>query len=128
MNYYTPSIEDIKVGYECEILWNYNYLPENEWCKVKVLKGTTEDFDLYDFTSRIPKNEIRTPYLRKEQIEAEGWEQRGDISYFYKKEYLVIYDYSNNRLLVFCKEEILVKGFCPSINEFKYITKNLLKI
>lgn len=48
-------------------------LPENKWCEVKVLKDDTEDFDLYDFTSRIAKNEIRVPYLIKEYIEAAGW-------------------------------------------------------
>ena len=73
LKYFVPEISDIRVGYECEIWWNYNYLPKDEWCSVKVLQESTKDFDLYDFTSRINKNEIRVPYLTKEQIEDEGW-------------------------------------------------------
>lgn len=71
--YFTPSIEDIRVGYECEIWWNWNHIPENEWCFVKILVDDPKDFDIYDFISRIPKNEIRVPFLTKEQIETEGW-------------------------------------------------------
>ena len=56
--YFTPQIEDIRVGYECEILWNYNYLLEDEWCSVRALEGSTEDFDIIDFIGRIANSNI----------------------------------------------------------------------
>lgn len=134
--YFTPSIEDIRVGYKCEIWWNENMLPENKWCEVKALTGDTEDFDIYDFTSRIEKNEIRVPYLTKEQIEKEGWEpERSKPARLWKKgEYGLIY---GNPLVIFQlsdrdpswqpREYTLFRGTCKDINTFRYICK-LLRI
>lgn len=78
--YFTPDIEDIRVGYECEHRQN---LLAN-WIKVIVAD--------YHFKTKIPSgyfpigifniseylkqyNWIRVPYLTKEQVEAEGWEK-----------------------------------------------------
>lgn len=65
--YFTPEIEDIFVGYECEIL-------KEEW-----------EFFTFNVEEIIPvfakinnktiiSDKIRTLYLTTEQIEAEGWE------------------------------------------------------
>lgn len=64
--YFTPSIEDIRVGYECE------------W---KTCKEETCGFEPYKFRNggNVFNAEVkgmenyRVPYLTKEQIEAEGW-------------------------------------------------------
>ena len=68
--YYTPDIEDIRVGYECEIFNPANTDPfilghyYDSWDKI-----TIHRVNMYD----VGRKEFRTPYLTKEQIEAEGW-------------------------------------------------------
>ncbi len=77
---YTPEIEDIRVGYECEICPNLGY--EDKWIKVigkceeeigNGVKSCNLDELTYDclIDGYIG---IRTQYLTKEQIESEGWE------------------------------------------------------
>jgi hypothetical protein len=73
--YFTPDIEDIRVGYECEIWWCCG--EPREWVKTI---ATLEDEEEYakltvsDIALRIGHGDVRVPYLTKEQIEAEGWE------------------------------------------------------
>ena len=66
--YYTPEIEDITIGYECELLritiGEYDTKPDNIWVRSIV--------DKYEFIN-LSKSTTRTPYLTKEQIEKEGW-------------------------------------------------------
>lgn len=79
--YYTPQLEDLHIGYECEIQTNYGYegfdngkaewIPEVMTYKIEggyshVLSDTINNAD----DGCIP---IRTKYLTKEQIENEGW-------------------------------------------------------
>lgn len=128
LKYFVPEISDIRVGYECEIWWNYNYLPKDEWCSVKVLQGSTVDFDLYDFTSRINKNEIRVPYLTKEQIEADGWFHRENTNIFIKGKIGLAYNFDKHLICIgYENGHILFNGECKDINTFRYICK-LLKI
>jgi hypothetical protein len=55
--YFTPDIEDLRVGYECDLLGS------------KIVIEDRHDLDLsFD-------HPLRTPYLTKEQIEAEGWKE-----------------------------------------------------
>lgn len=152
--YFTPSIEDIRVGYECEIWWNENMLPENNWIPIKAWKyGTgTEDFDMIDFTSRIQKNEIRVPYLTKEQIEAEGWEiyEKDSIKRhetgllwgsieFTKNNYLLRWNFADMSISIILVDPSKVEGLlfntlpehfkctcsCKDINTFRIICKLL---
>lgn len=65
-NYFVPSIEDIRVGYEYET--------------IKEISGpwVTEKFDwpengFVEMALLLTSNRIRVPYLTKEQIEGEGW-------------------------------------------------------
>ncbi len=73
-SYFTPSIEDFRAGYECEVLHksykmvNDESIYKEEWLKVTV-KGSTA----YLYIGELSKQLIRVPYLTKEQIEAEGW-------------------------------------------------------
>ena len=67
LKYFKPEISDIHVGYECEVA----YLEKDNWTPMKVRhQEETEDFikAVFNYNRR-----IRTPYLTKEQIEAEGW-------------------------------------------------------
>ena len=89
---------------------------------------------------------LRTPYLTKEQIEAKGWkflhisqdlwfEKEGDFDFdnFYTSKLTMHYGakahigYSDLRLTIIADdrglEYKLFEGMCPSINEFRKITK-----
>ena len=127
--YYTPSIEDVRIGYEC--LW---FGAEENGQKI-VVKDVQ---DLQFVISEIPSKTIDTLYLTKEQIEAEGfWHYYNDFSFgiFYKpkekdEKYRVDYDYKQHTLTisVISSNEIihyfdLFIGECKSINEFRTLLK-----
>jgi|SRR6478609_893169 len=132
--YYAPSIEDIRVGYECEILWNQDIFPEDSWYKVVVGDSSTKNFDLIDYEGRIANSKIRTPYLTKEQIVAEGWENIGIKMYSREspRGKLVFTDCIGTEYFSdITREEkssnpvCLFSGYIPSINELRYISKLL---
>ena len=143
LKYFKPEISDIHVGYECEVA----YLEKDNWTPMKVRhQEETEDFikAVFNYNRR-----IRTPYLTKEQIVAEGWEaantggvEKGWIGTRFccsKDNYLLGVEFKNEIpivLLVFrdpSKEEWVgnspeffrVVLPCPSINEFRTIIKLL---
>ena len=70
-DYFTPDIEDIRVGYECEINVNGRWLIHifggidssraDDWYNLHRMHDATKTIENY----------IRVPYLSKEQIEAE---------------------------------------------------------
>jgi glutaredoxin-related protein len=147
--YYTPSISDIRVGYECEVwveYWNDEY-KGNEWKSWTVShqdiqygdsKGVTVIGLLYPHFSE-PR--IRTPYLTKEQIEAEGWEVKethwsGSNFSFEKGNYggvqlrdgrvaIIMLDVTLDDYTCNTSNGQLYLGKCPSINEFRFINKLL---
>lgn len=71
--YFTPSIEDIRVGYELQ----YHNISMDEageaalnydrWDTTILKQGNVDTFMKYGI------RDVRVPYLTKEQIEAEGW-------------------------------------------------------
>jgi|694.fasta_scaffold67796_7 hypothetical protein len=62
--YFTPDIEDIHAGYECELLIYAKWEP-----------NTVKPYTALESVGKCIKDKvIRVPYLTKEQIEAEGWE------------------------------------------------------
>lgn len=124
VNYYTPSIEELFVGYECE------------------LKGWEDDITWYPtvleqrMLSTIRINEVRTPYLTKEQIEAEGWEfiinDLGFPEYYKKGSFHMILrngriyeiikiDFKNSE--EYSKPRPTYIGIIKSINELRKIQK-----
>jgi hypothetical protein len=131
--YYTPTIEDIREGYKCEILWNQDIFPEDSWVEVEIGDNSTQDFDRIDWIGRIANSKIRTSYLTKEQLEEEDWEYFDKINNWFRKDgYIVVLfpvqhkiEISTSRLN-FAMNTILYSGYCPSINEFRYIN-NLIK-
>ena len=127
--YYTPTLEDLRVGYECETQVD----PYPNWVHTKIDDGDDLNY-IQDRTWA-----IRTPYLTKEQIEAEGWElinvlEHSEESHesswyqFKKGKYEVRWwgqpdyiEFYNSR----SKEDLIYEGKCPSINEFRTICKLL---
>lgn len=60
LKYFVPQIEDIRVGYECEYMQGNQFLP---------FKVRQPEISILAVETGI----LRTPYLTKEQIEAEGF-------------------------------------------------------
>lgn len=150
--YFIPLIEDIRVGYECEI-W------EDERCFIrgkvtKVYQGTQNEescLGLYIDNGNgflIDRyRQIRVPYLTREQIESEGWEYSANYEAiedskfpdelgFLKElqdnltQFLLYYDPNSHCLRI---EKIyncggegwIFRGKCKDINTFRYICKLL---
>jgi hypothetical protein len=126
--YFTPDIEDICIGYECEI-----WMPQNP------------DFDKWDWESfTLEKNhfdheqpffpliaKLRVLYLTKEQIEAEGWKfdyNLGDFDYYIKTvndtEYELEFFYKE-RININIWKRTLYNGECKDINTFRKLIKLL---
>ena len=146
--YYTPKITDIRIGYECEVNWARGYSEEFEPLNTS-LKDEEGIYDpkLNDIVIAHDDGyaEFRTKYLSKEDIESEGWIFIPDRNYegnsafkFHKDNYEVILWTHFNRLLVknFRYGVVLFESGvrkdmnkCQiSINEFRYITRELLGI
>lgn len=135
--YFTPEISDIRVGYECELLWNQNMLPEENWYPIKIWEDDTEEFDLIDWIGKIANSKLRVPYLTKEQIKKEGWLQitSSDLAFkFVKGEYNLEFIsgviqgmgiYSSIGIWIQGNSGRLIRyiGECPSINEFRTLMK-----
>lgn len=126
MNYYTPSIEDIRIGYECEITYDKSLVGTNDEYFFKYIVNT-QFFNEGDYV------QLRTPFLTLAQIEAEGWvpsKYKYAIPSFDKDKYQLWY-YPDNKQILITKGmrplmvSNLYKGNCPSINEFRTITKLL---
>jgi len=132
--YFTPDIEDICIGYEYEQL--VTPLSESlsksepEWMKCKFPDPFTIDRILLLYER---KEQLRVPYLTKEQIEAEGWKfdyNLGDFDYYIKivndTEYELEFCYKE-RININRYKFTLYHGECKDINTFRKIIK-LLKI
>ena len=129
--YFTPSIEDIRVGYECELYirrYENDKLVKEGWEPTTLFSGSVR-FIL----ERMLLHEVRVPYLSKEQIEAEGWKQDeryDDKMHFYKNEvYLslhIIYHKEEviyHKISIFNEDGVIFKGECKDINTFRWICK-----
>lgn len=141
--YYTPDIEDLFVGYECEMDWASMAGGRFNW-----LRTTIGVQDLGGILSFINCKTIRTPYLTKEDIEKEGWIDEGlsvinvkggveNPWSFRKGNYIAAFWEDAKKLAIIVRDPSLIeegKGFptypmhtfvgdCKSINEFRKITK-----
>jgi hypothetical protein len=81
--YYTPEIEDLRVGYECE--WNTHADPiqvdgYTRWMPHTITVETLENYGLGCMRKNM--KHFRTPYLTKEQMEAEGWNYSAVDDYY----------------------------------------------
>lgn len=131
--YFTPQIEDFRVGYKCETKQSsgwYNWI-------------VNDIHDVMDLYGRLSTNDVRTKYLDKDDIESLGWKQISAISgenfevRFLNKifEMGVLFNSNGNNIRIkiynplktetYSYPNILYSGRCPSINELKYIMKLL---
>ncbi len=128
--YFTPSIEDIRVGYECE------YKNRKNWVKTVLIDPEiirTIAFDsltLYNNRNKyLLEGIIRVPYLTKEQIKAEGWKfEYGltDHMYFSKGRCQLIWFGPGKSIEIQNPANLPTYiGECKDINTFRYITKLL---
>ena len=131
--YFTPDIEDVRIGME------YYYLRDNN--EFILFKLTEKDFRapewIESLTGRkqsiftyLQEGKIKVAYLTKEQIEAEGWTKeksyfiKNNIYLFFEDKFLVI-DSGNPFSWEAIDSEILFKGKCKDINTFRKICKLL---
>lgn len=126
--YFTPDIEDIRVGYECETL----VYPYPNWVNTKIEQGDDLNY-IQDGSWK-----VRVPYLTKEQIEAEGWihfqnstfkgkyEPMYDME-FWMKGVSMYYRWDINRMQITTNAGLRTwfHGECKDINTFRYICKLL---
>jgi len=131
--YYTPNIEDVRVGYEYE----FQGLPKG-WHKMIFLEN--DNLKTFKYNLKL-EDCIRCSYLTKEQIEAEGWklwEYKSMLPDLYYKKHGYAVRFCLNNIIVIseimvgrgmedCWNKTLYEGNCKSINEFRWICK-LLKI
>lgn len=129
--YFTPDIEDLRVGYECEVAYNMGDI----WKTIVLDRDSLNEY----LDEDIFRNEIRVPYLTKEQIEAEGWIiiNENNPTYYRKKlEDHLPYDYQwiiidfENHYVNFLQSDTHYDGSkfcgeCKDINTFRYICKLL---
>lgn len=152
-NYYTPEVGDLFVGYECEkqildfsCMGNCDHLG---WEPYKIGQDGDWDKGLREMKSYIfwSSRYLRTSYLTKDQIVGEGWVHKEGCLYIKGDEkghhFYAKYPYTTlkpNPLIIMeftpsdredpwsmCCTECRFNGECPSINEFRYISK-LLRI
>lgn len=151
--YYTPAIEDMHAGYECEeqiypeydkpfwkpLIIGNEYNPTDSFRERKTIKLPFPEF-------------IRTPYLTKEQLIKDGWKYSASMLYgnvtdgdiegmFEKGNIMCIVNYKLHKITLFIidpskrMDEAIIWGVqpehfrftcnCPSINEFRQICKLL---
>lgn len=142
--YYTPDIEDLRIGYKCEVNWARGYSEEFEPLNTS-LKDEEGIYDpkLDDIVIAHDDGyaEFRTPFLTKEDIESEGWVYSEDSNSF-------IYDIKNIDSIYYTliitgdknrfgfktieiqfnsswNTSTIYYGLCPSVNEFRTIMKLL---
>jgi hypothetical protein len=130
--YFTPNIEDIHVGYECQC---FN-IETGQWADYTI--DSNEDlFDFMDDMSleyHLSEDNIRVPYLTAEQIVKAGWIHIYDDFTFGKfiklgpVGYEMFYDYNDHSMDI---DDVdlqdvhidLFQGTCKDINTFKKIFK-----
>ena len=114
-NYYTPTVEDFRVGFEYD-LWS----PLTEgFIAFKTSSGSS-------FNGRWENNIIRVPFLTKEAIEADGWveEVKSDnwTSFIKNNKEYMFYNFNSKTLNI---EGKIYNANCRCINDFRLIIKLL---
>lgn len=139
--YFTPDLEDIRFGYECEVFGQTTtkLIKNVDFHKVIVdlHMEVGQKIGINQIPNLIKKRFIRTPYLTKEQIEAEGWEfikhHAGTEGYDFEKDEYSLYVDFDFRGEIYLKiyngehyEEFnYFSGKCKDINTFRKICKLL---
>ena len=139
--YFIPEISDLRVGYECEVqeivsaishcvddIIRTDLTYDENWVKVSI------DYPVYlklhHYLELLESGHLRTSYLTKEEIEAEGWEETVSHGVFGKKESKVGYLQCVGEpplIWIAINNQEKYHGECKSVNEFRFTCK-LLKI
>lgn len=118
--YYTPRIEDIRVGYEYESLQKQQDGTE-KWIPNKIIRK----YDLEaDWEGWLYYNIIRVPYLTREQVESEGWKYNGNT--FEKNRCRLDFVASEEHCELSIDDmhdSYLFQGTINSVNEFRTLIK-----
>ena len=121
--YFTPSIEDIRVGYELETDYP---ITNSEFVKQVITK---EDLGFHITMLGGASYRYRVPYLTKEQIEAEGWEIDSAFHMLtgeaYKKNEFELHHIGRTIKIWKPNHFGSFTGDCKDINTFRYICKLL---
>lgn len=104
--YYTPEIEDLRVGYECQ--WNDLSIWRDEILDSYGLFATIINESNESLVSK-----IRTKYLDKQDIE----------SCLENTNILFIFDNSSKKIKLLKNNTIVFDGICKSKNELKKIVE-----
>lgn len=131
--YFTPKIEDIRVGYECEANLEKFGLGKDNWMPF-IFEGVGKEVIRYNSDGM-----YRVPYLTKEQILKEGWQtwngagdwEKTQPDFWVSKRFEpgsrklwhVIYNFDLKQLRIQRDNEFVFKGTCRCINEFRQIFK-----
>lgn len=124
--YYTPTIEEFHVGFECEF-----------YCKVgdpgDICKYIKKELSFTDYVYIVNDNDwvIRVKYLDREDIESLGWvyNPKGHDHYRFKKYSLMHYTENNieNGITIFKDGHLgyIFKGSIKNKSELKVLLKQL---
>ena len=139
--YYTPEIEDIRVGYECEMESSWGW-QKGKWPEI-LMTDTLSGFHVQKVGALKATNtgSLRVPYLTVEQIEAEGWIKVNDNTFVITSMKSDKFDSNVEYSLTFNRPRLTpyinidgadadsscYRGMCKSINELRTIMK-LLRI
>ena len=116
--YYTPSIEEFHVGFECEI-FNAN----NEWFPIVFSKGQLyNDLKFVDKFDDNLNNAFRVKYLDREDIESLRWNvKESKLSPYTGKDiltYTLIIEQGFNTGVVYTLEELLSNDYLITSQEY----------
>lgn len=125
IKYFQPDITDLRVGYECEVKW-HTYGDGINWRSYIVKAGD----------SILTTDNVRVPYLTKEQIEAEGWRSIHWREYLWEKGNKIIHFFNGQKedvddstylstFTIHNSSKVLFEGECRCINDFRQIMKFL---
>lgn len=135
--YYTPDLEDIHIGYECEIFEKDLYA-KKEWEKIVADADTLASGCSECYYQDIKQIKLRTKYLDKQDIESLGWKLNGKLfeitlsndyeTFLYKLKHIknenvikITLTYTSSKENF--KNSVCYVGTCSSINELRTIMK-----
>lgn len=135
--YYIPELEDICIGYQCEIDQS-EINPEFGWTPY-VVGEDYENITIARAINEVKYGGLRVSYLTKEDIEREGWtinNDRSDNNYIHAgREFQLLLRYDIGECILSIRKNLIFDGKrdwipifigrCKSINEFLKIINML---
>lgn len=137
--YYNTPIEDLFIGYECEIQTSWGYV-KGIWPEILQQDSHINLFSKGTIRQQITTADLRTKYLDKEDIESCGWEFLEERAYvdFYEWPKEIIKNKHYKLFVNINKQEnspkriihidspigdISFRGICKSKNELRTLMK-----